>query len=106
LNANKEAELLQIVEKIINLDPAMRFAAILDLNGKILEGIMKENKTFVITYTKLDGESVTRNGKWTDKCKEFIAKQGHKCLTYIDLDNNNDYRMATNKITDWNIKWN
>jgi len=27
-------------------------------------------------------------------------------LTYIDLDNNNDYRMATNKITDWNIKWN
>ena len=67
---------------------------------------MKENKTFVITYTKLDGESVTRNGKWTDKCKEFIAKQGHKCLTYIDLDNNNDYRMATNQITDWNIKWN
>ena len=38
---------------------------------------MKE-KTFKITYTKLDGESVTRNGKWTDKCKEFIAKQGHK----------------------------
>ena len=67
---------------------------------------MKENKTFVITYTKLDGESVTRNGKWTDKCKEFIAKQGHKGLTYIDLDNNNDYRMATDKITDWKIKWN
>ena len=66
----------------------------------------KENKTFVITYTKLDGESITRNGKWTDKCKEFIAKQGHKCLTYIDLDNNNDYRMATDKITDWSIKWN
>ena len=44
--------------------------------------------------------------KWTDKCKEFIAKQGHKCLTYIDLDNNNDYRMATDKITDWKIKWN
>ena len=67
---------------------------------------MKENKTFVITYTKLNGESVTRRGKWTDKCKEFIAKQGHKCLTYIDLDNNNDYRMATDKITDWKIKWN
>ena len=66
----------------------------------------KENKTFVITYTKLDGESVTRNGKWTDKCKEFVAKQGHKCLTYIDIDNNDEYRMATNQITDWNIKWN
>ena len=64
---------------------------------------MENNKTFVITYTKLNGESVTRNGKWTDKCKEFISKQGHKCLTYIDLDAN-DYRMATNKITEWRIK--
>ena len=45
MNANKEAELLQIVEKILNLDSAMRFAAITDLNGKILEGIMKENKS-------------------------------------------------------------
>jgi len=45
LNANKEAELLQIVEEILKLDPAMRFAAVLDLKGNILEGIMKENKT-------------------------------------------------------------
>jgi len=45
LNANKEVELLQIVEKILNLDPAMRFAAVLDLKGNILEGIMQENKT-------------------------------------------------------------
>ena len=45
MNANKEAELLQIIEKILNLDPAMRFAAVLDLKGNILEGIMQENKT-------------------------------------------------------------
>ncbi len=45
MNANKEAELLQIVEKILNLDSAMRFAAITDLNGNILEGIMKESKS-------------------------------------------------------------
>ena len=45
MNANKEAELLQIVEKILNLDPAMRFAAVLGLKGNILEGIMQENKT-------------------------------------------------------------
>jgi len=44
LNRNKEDELLQIVEKILNLDSAMRFAAITDLDGNILEGIMKENK--------------------------------------------------------------
>ena len=64
---------------------------------------MKLNDNFVITYTKLDGESVTRKGKWTDKCKKFVANAGHACLTYFDLDAN-DYRMATNKITDWNIK--
>jgi len=40
-----EDELLEIVENILALDTAMRFAAILDLNGKILDGIMKESKT-------------------------------------------------------------
>ena len=64
---------------------------------------MINNQTFKITYTKLNGESVTRKGKWTDNCKEFIAKAGHACLTYFDLDADN-YRMATNKITDWSIK--
>jgi len=40
-----EDELLEIVENILALDPAMRFSAILDLKGNILEGIMKESKT-------------------------------------------------------------
>ena len=40
-----EDELLEIVENILALDTTMRFAAILDLNGKILEGIMNESKT-------------------------------------------------------------
>ena len=64
---------------------------------------MEENKTFTITYTKLSGESVTRKGKWTDKCKEFVAKAGHKCLTFLDLDVD-EYRTATDKITPWSIK--
>ena len=64
---------------------------------------MEENKTFTITYTKLNGESVTRRGKWTDKCKEHIAKAGHVCLTYLDLAADG-YRTATNKITPWSIK--
>ena len=38
-------ELLEIVENILALDPAMRFATILDLKGNILEGIMNESKT-------------------------------------------------------------
>ena len=43
--ACSEDELLKIAEKILALDSAMRFAAILDLDGNILEGIMNENKT-------------------------------------------------------------
>ena len=37
--------LLEIVDKIVNLDSHMRFAAIIDLSGNIVEGIMKEGKT-------------------------------------------------------------
>ena len=37
--------LLEIVEKIVALDSNMRFASIIDHNGNILEGIMKEGKS-------------------------------------------------------------
>ena len=71
---------------------------------------MKE-KTFVITYTKLNGESVTRPGKWTAKCLQKIADAGHACLIYLDLDateaeGKDAYRTATDKITNWKIKLN
>ena len=42
---------------------------------------MENNKTFTITFTKQNGESVTRRGKWTEDCREFVAKAGHKVLT-------------------------
>ena len=71
---------------------------------------MENNKTFTITFTKLNGESTTRHGKWTEKCQEFVAKAGHKCLTFLDLDATEEkgkeqFRMATDKITPWSIKW-
>ena len=37
--------LLQIIEKIVNLDSHMRFLAIIVLKGNFVEGIMKEGKT-------------------------------------------------------------
>ena len=43
--ALKHDELIQIVEKILSLDELMRFAAIIDLKGVIVEGIMKEGKS-------------------------------------------------------------
>ena len=43
--AVKKIDLIKIVEDIINLDPKMRFAAIIDPKGNIREAIMKTGKT-------------------------------------------------------------
>jgi LPS sulfotransferase NodH len=43
--ALNKIDLLNIVEDIINLDPKMRFAAIIDSRGNIREAIMKSGKT-------------------------------------------------------------
>ena len=42
---NEKIDLLEIVQKILNLDPQMRFAAIIDPKGNIREAIMKTGKT-------------------------------------------------------------
>jgi len=42
---NHKIDLIPIVEDILELDPMMRFAAIIDLKGNISEAIMKEGKT-------------------------------------------------------------
>jgi hypothetical protein len=49
LNAYKNASLVEIVEDIVDIDSAMRFAAIIDLKGNILESIMKKGKTSLKT---------------------------------------------------------
>jgi len=43
--AKKKVDLLDIVQKIISLDPKMRFGAIIDSKGNIREAIMKTGKT-------------------------------------------------------------
>ena len=55
---------------------------------------LETNETFKITYfAKKHGKHITRSGKWTDLCREWISKTGDKLLTYYDLDNNG-YRTA------------
>ena len=49
MNYYTESNLLAIVEEILNLDSAMRFVAIIDLKGNVLEAIMKEKKTSLET---------------------------------------------------------
>jgi hypothetical protein len=49
LNQPKKSDLLDLAEYIIHLDPKMRFASIIDLNGNIIEAIMKSGKTSLKT---------------------------------------------------------
>lgn len=49
LNAYKKATLTEIVEDLVNMHPSMRFAAIIDLKGNILESIMHKGKTSLKT---------------------------------------------------------
>ncbi|MBI2128530.1 MAG: hypothetical protein HYU00_05815 [Nitrosarchaeum sp.] len=42
-------DLVKLVESMINLDPKMRFAAIIDTKGNIREAIMKSGKTSLKT---------------------------------------------------------
>lgn len=44
-----KVDLLKVVESMINLDPKMRFAAIIDAKGNIREAIMKSGKTSLKT---------------------------------------------------------
>ena len=43
--ASATVDLIGVVQKILDLDPKMRFAAIINLQGKIREAIMKTGKT-------------------------------------------------------------
>jgi len=45
MNKLQDEQLLDVVENILALNTAMRFASILDLKGNIIEGIMKDRKT-------------------------------------------------------------
>jgi len=56
---------------------------------------LENNETFKITYfAKKHNKAITRNGKWTDLCKEWVSKTGNKLFTYYDTDNNG-YRTAS-----------
>ena len=43
--AKKKIDLLKIIQEIVGLNSKMRFAAIIDSNGHIREGIMKKGQT-------------------------------------------------------------
>jgi len=62
---------------------------------------MIKDKTFRITYKKSNGETVTRFGKWNDKCRVWTSKVGSALMTYYDLDAQG-YRTAKNS---WQVRY-
>ena len=51
---------------------------------------MKDGQSFIIKYTKLNGEEVERKAKFIlGKCGEYISKAGNKLFTYFDVDQSN-----------------
>ena len=63
---------------------------------------MENNTQFKITYySNKDKKHITRNGKWTDKCRFWTSKQGAKLMTYFDMDADN-YRTAKGS---WKVRY-
>ena len=55
---------------------------------------MNIGQTFKITYyAKKHGKHITRQGKWTDKCRYWTSKVGDSLITYFDMDKE-QYRTA------------
>ena len=56
------------------------------IHNKRKDNNMIQDKTFRITFKKSNGETVTRFGKFDDKCRYWTSKAGAKLMTYFDMD--------------------
>ena len=86
MSPNKEIKLLKIVENILGLDSSMRFAAILDMKGNILEGIMQENKTSL--ESQKQQEKFCKDAAKARKMREAYDKKLGK-VRYIHTEREN-----------------
>ena len=63
---------------------------------------MENNTQFKITYySNKDKKHITRQGKWTDKCRYWTSKVGDKLITYFDMDKDG-YRTAKGS---WKVRF-
>lgn len=57
---------------------------------------LENNDTFTVTWNADKyKQRIFRKALWNDQCKQWISKQGHKLLTYFDIEADN-YRTAKN----------
>jgi hypothetical protein len=63
---------------------------------------MENNTQFKITYySNKDKKHITRQGKWTDKCRYWTSKVGDSLITYFDMDKE-QYRTAKGS---WKVRY-
>ena len=63
---------------------------------------MENNTQFKITYySNKDKKHITRQAKWTEKCRFWTSSQGAKLMTYFDMDSWG-YRTAKGS---WKVRY-
>ena len=88
--------LLQIIEKIVNLDSHMRFVAIIDLKGNIVEGIMKEGKTSLESQ-KQEEYFCKQVAKRRKMRKEFDRQLGKVRYVHVERERVTQFAIYTRR---------
>ncbi len=85
-------DLLKIVESMIDLDPKMRFAAIIDAKGNIREAIMKSGKTSLKTQKEEEHfcKDVAQRRKMRRKFDRTLGK-----VRYVHVEREKVTQMVT-----------
>ena len=86
MHQTKDEQLLKVVENILAFNTAMRFAAILDLRGNIIEGIMKDRKTSL--ESQKQQEKFCRDAAKARKMREAYDKKLGK-VRYVHTEREN-----------------
>jgi hypothetical protein len=91
-------DLLQIIEKIISLDAQMRFAAIIDSKGNIVEGIMKTGKTSLESQRQEEHfcKQVSQRRKMR---KEFDRQLGKVRYVHVEREKVTQFVIYTSRKT-------
>ena len=88
--------LLEIVEKIVSLDSNMRFASIIDHNGNILEGIMKQGKASLESQ-KQEEHFCKQVSKRRKMRKEFDRQLGKVRFVHVEREKVTQFAIYTRR---------
>lgn len=84
--SSKAEVLRKVAEKIIDLDPKMRFVGMVDLKGNIVEGIMKKGKASLESQ-KEDEHFCMQVAERRKMREEFDKKLGKVRYVHVEREN-------------------